>query len=53
MTSEVKDHIMKKMSHHNVSTLKKFQKDSYINESARAAIDSDLFKQKVTLCDLR
>ena len=32
---------------------KKFHKDSYINECARDAIDSDLFKQKVTICDLR
>ena len=34
---------MKKSLHHNGSMLKKFQKDLYINESARDAIDIDLF----------
>jgi len=53
MTSEVTYHILKKLRPHNVSMLKKFHKDSYINESARDVIDSDLFKQKVTICDLR
>ena len=54
MTSEVTYHVIKKkMRHHNGSMLEKFHKDSYINECARDAIDSDLFKQKVTICDLR
>ena len=52
MTSEVTYHTLKKLRPHNISMLKKFHKDSYINESARDAVVSDLFKQKVTIWHL-